>query len=148
MKPPFSVEMEAWGYGFNLDSLLGLRTQYLQQITHTSHLKHTLSITNNYSCIFGNGCCSRLPKSNHQEYGRGMNSLYLGWREVYFGDCQKLLGIGDWIGNLLKHLQSPKYQFFCYWKERWVICWRCVRILNFTWSSCESIEEGCSISIR
>jgi hypothetical protein len=31
---------------------------------------------------------------------------------VYFGDYQKLLGIRDWIGNLLKHLQSPKYQCF------------------------------------
>jgi hypothetical protein len=76
-----------------------------------SYLKHTLSITNNYFYIFNN-CCNILLKSNHQEYGREINPLHLDEREVSFDDYQKILGNGDWMGNLLDHLQSPKYQLF------------------------------------
>jgi len=39
-----------------------------------------------------------------------MNPHHLGERKLCFGDYQKLLDNGDWIGNLLEHLQSPKHQ--------------------------------------
>jgi hypothetical protein len=38
----------------------------------------------------------------------GAIPLHLSRREVYFGDYQKIFGIGDGIGNLLEHLPLPK----------------------------------------
>jgi len=70
-----------------------------------------LSITNNYFSVLGNSCCSILPKWKHQKYGRE-KPLHLGEREVYFGDYQKIIGNGDWIGNLLKHLYYQNIIFF------------------------------------
>jgi hypothetical protein len=40
-----------------------------------------------------------------------MNPLHLGEREVYFDDYQKLLGNGDWIGNLLEHSNHQNINF-------------------------------------
>jgi hypothetical protein len=42
----------------------------------------------------------------------GAIPLHLSKREVYFNDYRKLFGIGNGIGNLLKHLLLPKGQFF------------------------------------
>jgi hypothetical protein len=54
---------------------------------------YILSITYNYFCIFDNGWCSKLSKSQSPKIDRGINPLHLGWMEVCSGVCQKILSI-------------------------------------------------------
>ena len=39
------------------------------------------------------------------------NPLHLGESEVCFGDYQKIIGNGDWIGNMLEHLHHQNINF-------------------------------------
>ena len=82
----------------------------MQQITHIQNIL-CLSITNNYFCILliviAVDYQNPIIKNMVDE-----KSLHLGEREMCFVDYQYFLGNGDWIGNLLEHLQLSKYHFF------------------------------------
>jgi hypothetical protein len=83
--------------------------EHLQQITHLSYPIYFLSPLLIPYFVFLVVSAIAYYSMDRVE---GAIPLHLSKREVYFNDYRKLFGIGNGIGNLLKHLLLPKGQFF------------------------------------